>query len=128
MFIVGLMAFSAQMQEVLDEMYNNKAEKVGRPNCYVILMFKILIHQQWYGLSDLEVERQMAISNSDGAICISRSVASELTEWLKTNGPKRPRQFKIGWFPSRHGCRKPPTVCLTTPRRYLLSLLPTPVF
>jgi IS5 family transposase len=41
-------------------MYDNKSEKGGRPNCDVILMFKILILQQWYGLSDLEVERQMA--------------------------------------------------------------------
>jgi IS5 family transposase len=38
----------------------NKSEKGGRPNCDVILMFKILILQQWYGLNDLEVERQMA--------------------------------------------------------------------
>jgi IS5 family transposase len=41
-------------------MYDNKSEKGGRPNCDVILMFKILILQQWYGLSDLEIERQMA--------------------------------------------------------------------
>jgi transposase, IS5 family len=41
-------------------MYDNKSEKGGRPNCDVILMFKILILQQWYGPSDLEVERQMA--------------------------------------------------------------------
>lgn len=37
-----------------------QSEKGGRPNCDVILMFKILILQQWYGLSDLEVERQIA--------------------------------------------------------------------
>ena len=48
----------------LDEMYDNKSEKGGRPNCDVILMFKILILQQWYGLSDLEIERQMAESIS----------------------------------------------------------------
>jgi IS5 family transposase len=41
-------------------MYDNKSEKGGRPNCDVILMFKILILQQWHDLSDLEVERQMA--------------------------------------------------------------------
>ncbi len=50
----------APFRSVLEEMYNNKSEKGGRPNCDVILMFKILILQQWYGLSDLEVERQMA--------------------------------------------------------------------
>ncbi len=45
---------------ILEKMYNNKTEKGGRPNCDVILMFKILILQQWYGLSDLAVEREMA--------------------------------------------------------------------
>jgi IS5 family transposase len=45
---------------ILEEMYTNKTERGGRPNCDVILMFKILIIQQWYGMSDLEVERQMA--------------------------------------------------------------------
>ena len=45
---------------ILEKMYNNKTEKGGRPNFDVILMFKILILQQWYGLSDLAVEREMA--------------------------------------------------------------------
>src|SRR5512136_290619 len=48
------------IRQILEEMYDNKSEKGGRPNCDVILMFKILILQQWYGLSDLSVERQMA--------------------------------------------------------------------
>jgi len=39
----------------------------------------------------------LAVSNSDGAICVSRTVADELTEWLKNNGPRRIRPFKIGW-------------------------------
>lgn len=37
-----------------------KPRKVGGLNCDVIVIFKILILQQWYGLSDLEVERQIA--------------------------------------------------------------------
>ena len=45
---------------LLEGMYTNKTEKGGRPNCDVILMFKILILQHWYGLSDLAVERQMS--------------------------------------------------------------------
>jgi IS5 family transposase len=48
------------IRDILEDMYDNKSERGGRPNCDVILMFKILILQQWYGLSDLEVERQMA--------------------------------------------------------------------
>ena len=39
-----------------------------------------------------------AVSNSDGAICISRAVADELAKWLKTNGRESLRPFKIGWF------------------------------
>ncbi len=50
----------APIRCILEEMYDNKSERGGRPNCDVILMFKILILQQWYGLSDLEIERQMA--------------------------------------------------------------------
>ena len=50
--------------QILDEMYINKTENGGRPNCDVILMFKILILQQWDGLSDLETERQMSDSIS----------------------------------------------------------------
>lgn len=50
----------SSIRPILDEMYDNKSEKGGRPNCDVIMMFKILILQKWYGLSDLEVERQMA--------------------------------------------------------------------
>jgi IS5 family transposase len=45
---------------VLDDMYNNKTEKGGRPNFDVILMLKVLLLQQWYSLSDMEAERQIA--------------------------------------------------------------------
>lgn len=50
----------APIRNRLDGMYKNKTDKGGRPNLDVIVMFKILILQQWYGLSDLEVERQIA--------------------------------------------------------------------
>jgi glycosyltransferase involved in cell wall biosynthesis len=45
-------------------------------------------HQVWLNV----------VAESDGAICISRAVASELTDWLKTNEPVRQRPFKIDWF------------------------------
>jgi len=50
----------APFRQILEEMYDNKSEKGGRPNCDVIMMFKILILQKWHGLSDLGIERQMA--------------------------------------------------------------------
>jgi len=41
-------------------MYRNNTEKGGRPNIDEIVMIKILVLQQWYGLSDPEIERQIA--------------------------------------------------------------------
>jgi glycosyltransferase involved in cell wall biosynthesis len=38
------------------------------------------------------------VAESDGAICISKAVANELTDWLKTHRPTRQRPFKINWF------------------------------
>jgi glycosyltransferase involved in cell wall biosynthesis len=35
------------------------------------------------------------VAQADGAICISKSVADELAEWLGENGPQRIRPFKI---------------------------------
>lgn len=43
-----------------DGIYRNKSEKGGRPNIDIIIMVKLLILQQLYGLSDPELERQVA--------------------------------------------------------------------
>jgi len=39
-------------------MYDNTSEKGGRPNIDEVVMIKMLILQQWHGLSDPELERQ----------------------------------------------------------------------
>jgi len=38
------------------------------------------------------------VAESDGAICISQSVADELTDWIGKNAPERQRAFPIDWF------------------------------
>lgn len=38
------------------------------------------------------------ITESDGAICISKAVADELVYWVKKNSSARQRPFKIDWF------------------------------
>jgi hypothetical protein len=38
------------------------------------------------------------VADSDGAVCISKSVAEELAKWVKTNGSTRQRPLKIDWF------------------------------
>ncbi|MEN6490077.1 MAG: glycosyltransferase [Smithella sp.] len=46
------------------------------------------VHQTW-----LKV-----VVGSDGVICISKAVAEELAEWVKTNVSAQQRSFKIDWF------------------------------
>ncbi len=38
------------------------------------------------------------VAESDGAFCISATVAGELSEWLKKHGPGSSRPFRIDWF------------------------------
>ncbi|MBC7750487.1 MAG: glycosyltransferase, partial [Candidatus Saccharibacteria bacterium] len=38
------------------------------------------------------------ITKFDGAVCISKTVASELFDWLQVHGTQRVRPFKIGYF------------------------------
>ncbi len=44
---------------IVKNMYDNKTEKGGRPNIDEIIMIKILVLQEWHGLSDPELERQI---------------------------------------------------------------------
>jgi glycosyltransferase involved in cell wall biosynthesis len=46
-----------------------------------------LLHARWL----------LAIAESDGVICVSRTVADELRDWLGLFGGKRLRPFNIGW-------------------------------
>ncbi|WP_321428544.1 IS5 family transposase [uncultured Methanolobus sp.] len=43
---------------ILESMYKNRTASGGRPEADVIVMFKMLVLQQWHGLSDPELERQ----------------------------------------------------------------------
>jgi IS5 family transposase len=86
------------IRQILDEMYDNKSEKGGRPNCDVILMFKILMLQQWYGLSDLEVERQMADRISFMAFLgFPDTFPDSRTIWLFKERMGKTEKDKIVW-------------------------------
>ena len=41
-------------------MYKNKTSRGGRPNIDIVIMIKLLVLQRWFGLSDPELERQVA--------------------------------------------------------------------
>ena len=44
---------------IITPMYPNKTPRGGRPNVDEVMMMKLLVLQQWYGLSDPELERQV---------------------------------------------------------------------
>ena len=44
---------------IIAPMYRNKTPRGGRPNVDPVVMVKLLVLQQWYGLSDPELERQV---------------------------------------------------------------------
>ena len=37
------------------------------------------------------------VAESDGAVCVTKAVADELSRWIRQNGPTRHRPFKIAW-------------------------------
>ena len=45
---------------IIRAMYRNDTPRGGRPNTDEVLMVKLLVLQQWYGLCDPELERQVA--------------------------------------------------------------------
>jgi len=44
---------------IVGELYDNRSERGGRPNVDEVVMVKLLVLQQWHGLSDPELERQV---------------------------------------------------------------------
>lgn len=49
-----------RFRPIIQPMYNNQGSSGGRPNMDPVLMVKLLVLQAWYGLSDPELERQVA--------------------------------------------------------------------
>jgi IS5 family transposase len=48
-----------RIRPILADLFSNDTEKGGRPNYDPILMAKILLLQQWYNLSDPQIEREI---------------------------------------------------------------------
>ena len=55
--VSGLIDWDA-FRPLLADLYTNAEGRGGRPNYDVVLMIRLLVLQQWYGLSDPELERQ----------------------------------------------------------------------
>ena len=55
---VEKMIYWYKFRPIPGDLYSNKTVKGVRPNLDGILMIKMLVLQQWHGLSDPELERQ----------------------------------------------------------------------
>lgn len=87
-----------QIRQILEEMYDNKGEKGGRPNFDPILMFKILMLQEWYGLSDLEAEKQIADRLSFMAFLgFPEPIPDSRTIWLFKDRMKETGSHDLVW-------------------------------
>ncbi len=53
------------------------------------------------GADDVHREWLQAVARFDGAICVSKTVADDLADWITTDSPQPKRTFRIGW--SHHG-------------------------
>jgi IS5 family transposase len=79
-------------------MYDNKSERGGRPNFDVILMFKVLILEDWYGLSDPEVERQISDRVSFmGFLDFPEPVPDSSTIWLFRERLNETERYDLVW-------------------------------
>jgi IS5 family transposase len=57
---IGSMIEWEPFRAILDPIFKNKGENGGRPNIDVVIMLKLLVIQQWKGLSDPALEREVA--------------------------------------------------------------------
>jgi IS5 family transposase len=57
---IGSLVDWERFRFIESELYNNKTSRGGRPNIDIVIMVKLLVIQHWYGLSDPELERQVA--------------------------------------------------------------------
>ena len=68
---------------ILKDLYDNKTPKGGRPNVDPVVMVKLLVLQQWYGLSDPELERQATDRISFRRFLgFPRAIPDSTTVWL----------------------------------------------
>lgn len=64
---------------IVGEMYENRSERGGRPNIDEVRMVKLLVLQQWHGLSDPELEKQVTDRISFRKFLVFPAVISDFT-------------------------------------------------
>jgi len=81
---------------IIASSYQNLTERGGRPNIDSVMMLKLLVLQQWYGLSDPGLERQVArdvifqhLLGFPGVIPDYTTYGSSTRGWYRTASTRR---------------------------------------
>lgn len=81
-----------------ERLYDNKTEKGGHPNFDCVLMLKILVLQQWYGLSDQRMERELASNLSFmNFLGFPEAIPDSTTIWLFRERLKQKNKIDAVW-------------------------------
>jgi len=81
-----------------NNLYKNKSEKGGRPNINIIIMIKLLLLQQLYGLSDPQLELQVADRISFRVFLGTTEVIPDYsTVWLFRERLKENGKYEAIW-------------------------------
>jgi len=82
---------------IISQLYNNRSEKGGRPNIDEVVMLKVLVLQNWYNLSDEEMEFQIADRLSFQHFIGSATIPDYSTIWMFRERLKKSGLWKKVW-------------------------------
>jgi IS5 family transposase len=82
----------SRFRPIINDMYHDDPLRGGRPHIDEIILIKLLILQQWYGLSDYELERQ-ALDRVSFLNFLGRpeSIPDRSTIWFSGTIDKKPQ-------------------------------------
>jgi len=86
-----------RFRPILSNLYKNHTEKGGRPNIDEIIMLKILVIQNWYNLSDQEMEFQLADRISFQHFIDSTEIPDFSTIWRFRERLNKSKLWKKIW-------------------------------
>ena len=86
--------------QVAQRGFYQKLRREGVQVKFMVYDLLSILMPQYFPLGSEEGFSQWlsVVVENDGAVCISKTVADDLSEWFEQNGPKRQRPFVIDWL------------------------------
>jgi glycosyltransferase involved in cell wall biosynthesis len=80
--------------------FYSQLKQIGAQVHFVVYDLLPVLHPDLFpeGTRSLHARWLEVLSQADGLVCISRSVADEMLDWLAIAGQPRLRPLKVGWF------------------------------